>query len=122
VVDRALEQENADRRRGDPLTVAVELVGDRPSGEIAADDPLVQQAVAVTRHLGLEPELGRSSTDSNVPIAKGIPSITIGGGGRGGDAHALTEWYLNTDGIRGIQRALLIALSYAGVAEGVTNP
>jgi acetylornithine deacetylase/succinyl-diaminopimelate desuccinylase-like protein len=122
VVQQALAQENEGRKADDALTVDVKLVGDRPSGEITPDDELVQRAVAVTRHLGLQPELSRSSTDSNVPIAQGISAITIGGGGRAGDAHALTEWFTNVDGPRGIQRALLIALAYVGVTNGVTRP
>ncbi len=120
-MQRAVDAENAGRTRGDVVTVKLELVGDRPSGEIPVDEPLVRSAAAVTRHLGLTPEFSRSSTDSNVPIARGIPAITIGGGGSAGDAHALTEWFLNANGPRGIQRALLIALAYVGVAGGITQ-
>ena len=60
--------------------------GDRPSGETAEDAPLLQRAIAVTRHFGDEPRIGRSSTDSNVPISRGIPAITIGRGGAGSGA------------------------------------
>jgi tripeptide aminopeptidase len=121
VVQQAVDQENADRRGDEAVIADVELVGNRPSGEISLVDPLVMRAAAATSHLGLEPQFGRSSTDSNVPIARGIPAITIGGGGRGGDAHALTEWFTNENGPRGIQRALLITLAHVGLAEGVTN-
>lgn len=115
-VARAVEDENAERRRGDPLTFELQLIGDRPSGEIAEDAPIVQRAVAVSRMLGIEPRLGRSSTDANIPISKGIPAITIGGGGVGGGAHSLHEWFLNENGTLGIKRALLILLSQAGLA------
>jgi tripeptide aminopeptidase len=70
----------------------------------------------VTRLLGIEPRLGRSSTDSNIPISRGIPAITIGGGGVAGGAHSLNEWFLNQNGTVGLKRALLILLAQAGVA------
>ncbi|MEQ9399999.1 MAG: M20/M25/M40 family metallo-hydrolase [Longimicrobiales bacterium] len=114
-VAQALNDANAVRRQGDALTVDVELIGDRPSGEIAAEDPFVQRAVAASRHLGIEPRLGRSSTDSNIPISMGIPSMTLGGGGVGGAAHSLHEFFINRDGPLGVQRVLLIALAQAGV-------
>jgi len=115
-VQQAVEEENAIRRRGDALSAHMELIGDRPSGEVAEDAPIVQRAVAVTRLLGIEPRLGRSSTDSNIPISLGIPAITIGGGGVAGGAHSLHEWFLNQNGTVGLKRALLILLAQAGVA------
>jgi acetylornithine deacetylase/succinyl-diaminopimelate desuccinylase-like protein len=114
-MQRALEEENAGRTRGQALTVKVELVGDRPSGVGDGTIPFVLRAQAVTRHIGLEPQLQFSSTDSNIPIAKGIPAITIGGGGVSGNSHAPEEWWLNQNGTRGIKRALLIVLAEAGV-------
>jgi acetylornithine deacetylase/succinyl-diaminopimelate desuccinylase-like protein len=115
-VEEGLEQENAARTEGEALTVDVERIGTRPSGEIPVDSPLVQRSIAATRALGLEPGLGRSSTDSNIPISLGIPAVTLGGGGIGGNAHSLDEWFLNSDGPRGIQRVLLITLAQAGLA------
>lgn len=114
-IQRALAEENDLRTLGDPLTVDVELIGDRPSGELAEEHPYVQQAAAVTRVLGLEPSFGRSSTDSNLPISIGIPAITIGGGGQGFGAHSLGEWFRNVDGATGVQRVMLIILAQAGV-------
>jgi len=116
-IQHALAEENDLRTRGEPLTVDVEQVGDRPSGEIAEDHPFVQQAAAVTRAMGLEPRFGRSSTDSNIPISMGIPAITTGGGGQGFGAHSLDEWFRNEDGHIGVQRVLLIALAQVGVAQ-----
>ena len=116
-IQRALAEENALRKRGEPLTVDVELIGDRPSGEIAESHAYVQQAAAVTRALGLEPSFGRSSTDANIPISMGIPAITVGGGGQGFGAHSLDEWFRNVNGPRGVQRVLLIALAEVKVAR-----
>jgi acetylornithine deacetylase/succinyl-diaminopimelate desuccinylase-like protein len=41
VVQQALDEQNRQRRFGDPLTVDMDLVGDRPSGEIPPGNPFV---------------------------------------------------------------------------------
>jgi acetylornithine deacetylase/succinyl-diaminopimelate desuccinylase-like protein len=112
-VEQALEEQNRVRKFGEPLTVEMKLVGDRPSGAIPADNPFVQRAIATAAQQGATPSLTVSSTDSNVPIARGIPAVTIGGGGVGGNAHALDEWWLNRNGPAGIKRALLLVLAEA---------
>lgn len=112
---RALHEYNATRREGEPLELDVELIGDRPSGEIPVTDPFVQRTVAAALELGLEPDLSRSSTDSNIPISMGIPAVTLDGGGIGGRAHSLDEWFINRNGPLGIQHALLTLLAQAGV-------
>jgi acetylornithine deacetylase/succinyl-diaminopimelate desuccinylase-like protein len=114
---RALEEENGLRRRGPALTVSVDLIGDRPSGTIPAEAPFVQRARAATELMGLSPELGVSSTDSNIPISMGVPAITIGGGGDGIAAHSPDEGFVNRNGHVGVQRALLIVLSQAGLTR-----
>ncbi|WP_018126997.1 M20/M25/M40 family metallo-hydrolase [Balneola vulgaris] len=116
-IQKGVDEENAFRRSGAPLTVDIDMIGNRPSGEIADNDPLVQNAMATTVFLGGEPSLGRSSTDSNIPISLGIPSVTIGRGGVGAHGHSLHEWWLNKDGHLAIQRALLLLLSQTGVAN-----
>jgi hypothetical protein len=115
-MQKGLEEENAGRTRGEELTVVLDKIGDRPSGEVADDHPFVQRAVAATALTGGTPRLGRSSTDSNIPISLGIPAVTIGGGGSGGGAHALDEFYINREGPEGIQRALLLLLAQAGLS------
>ena len=115
-INKAVAEMNLTRRAGPPLTVDIKLIGDRPSGEIDSHEILVQRAIASTELLGMTPVLGRSSTDSNIPISLGIPSITIGGGGIGVASHSPDEYYINRNGPRGIKRALLILLSQAGLA------
>lgn len=114
---RALDEENELRRQGPPLTLSVDMIGDRPSGTIPEDEPFIQRARAATDLLGRTPELGVGSTDSNIPISMGVPAITIGGGGDGIDAHSPDEGFVNRDGHVGIQRALLIMISEAGLAR-----
>ena len=115
-INKAVAEMNLTRRAGPPLTVDIKLIGDRPSGEIDSHEILVQRAIASTELLGMTPVLSRSSTDSNIPISLGIPSITIGGGGIGVASHSPDEYYINRNGPRGIKRALLILLSQAGLA------
>ena len=59
-----------------------------------------------------------SSTDSNVPIALGIPAVTIDGGGQGRGAHSLSEAYNDGNmGWAGPQFALLLVTALAGMAR-----
>jgi tripeptide aminopeptidase len=115
---RAAQQINSRRREGTPsLRVELTHLGDRPAGATPASTPLVQAALDATRALGTRPTLLASSTDANVAISLGIPAITLGAGGEAGGIHTTGEWYSNTDGPRGIERALLTVLSVAGVDE-----
>ncbi|GMV06388.1 MAG: hypothetical protein AMXMBFR53_26640 [Gemmatimonadota bacterium] len=113
---RALDEENALRRRGDALTVDLDKIGDRPSGEMDPGAPLVQRAIAANAWFGADGDLGRSSTNSNIPISLGVPAVTIGRGGVGGENHSPGEWWINRDGHLAIQRALLLAVAEAGLA------
>lgn len=112
---RALDDENRAAARGDSLVVELDRVGARPSGETPVAAPLLQRALAATALLGHAPRLARSSTDANVPIAAGIPAITIGRGGEGGESHAPEEWWRDVDSHLAVQRALLILLAEAGL-------
>ncbi len=115
-IKRALDEQNSLRRSGPVLTVEVALVGDRPSGALNPSTPIVQRAMAAARYLGLEPSLESGSTDSNVPIARELPAITIGRGGVGGGAHSPGEWWLPRNPDLATKNALLILLAEAGVA------
>ena len=115
-MDRALAEENGLRRDGPALTVEKLKIGDRPSGEGDRGAPLVQRALAVTEVFGVEGRLGRSSTDANIPIALGVPAVTIGRGGIGSGTHSLDERWVNVDGHLAIQRALLLVVAEAGMA------
>ncbi len=116
-VQKALQEENKLKREGPDLQVKVEMVGNRPSGKIASSHSLVQKALATAAFVGSTSSLKTGSTDSNIPIAKGIPAVTISYGGTGGGAHSLDEWWINEQGHLAIQRALLLLLSQAGVAN-----
>ncbi len=114
-MDRAVVEENALAREGTPVRVVKDRIGDRPSGEMDPEHPLVQRAMAATEFIGEEPSLSRSSTNSNTPISLGIPAVTIGRGGIGANGHALDEYWVNRNAPVAIQRALLLTLAEAGL-------
>ncbi len=116
---RGLREQNSVRAQGDPLSVTIEMIGDRPSGATDPDSPLASRAYASAKLFGAEPEFAISSTDSNIPIAAQIPAVTIGRGGSGGAGHSLREWWLNRDGHIAIQNALTILVAEAGLAAVV---
>ena len=112
-VDSAVVEEND--RWGTPrmVTVAKDLVGDRPAGSTQESSGIVQTAMAVNRALGFAATLGEGSTDSNLAMSLRIPAVTIGGGGRGTGAHALNEAFDTTDSWHGTQRAVLLTIALA---------
>jgi acetylornithine deacetylase/succinyl-diaminopimelate desuccinylase-like protein len=120
VVRAAAREENQRRAPGTaPLTHTITVIGDRPCGELPADDPLVRAAIHATEAIGRTPSLATASTDANVPISLGIPAIAIGAGGRGGGVHTPREWYDNTDGPLGVARALTVLVA-AGELDRVS--
>jgi tripeptide aminopeptidase len=111
----ALEEENARWSRGVRLTLEVDTIGIRPAGSQPEDAPIVRAAVAAGRALGFDVPTGASSTDSNIPISLGIPAVTIDGGGRGGGAHSLSEWFDTANSHLGTQWAILFVLALTGI-------
>lgn len=114
-VYKALHEQNKIARIGDTLTVDMIKIGDRPSGELSSELPLVQRAMAATAAMGKAPRLTRGSTNSNIPISMGIPAVTIGRGGRARNAHSLNEWWINDEGHRATQLALLLLVAESGI-------
>jgi tripeptide aminopeptidase len=102
---------------GAELALDLAVIGDRPAGETPADAPLVRHAMEATRAVGARPVLAGSSTDANVPMALGIPALTLGAGGESGGTHTVTEWYRNVRGASGIERALLTLIAATGLAD-----
>ena len=77
--------------------------------------PIVQTALDVHRHLGIEarPE-ATGSTDANVAVTRGIPAISVGRA-RGGDQHTLREWADRDSALPATRMLLLLAVSLAGL-------
>ncbi len=94
-------------------------IGHRPAGEQSDDNPVLQAARAAQDALGIElTNYTSASTDQNVPMSMGIPSTTVGSGGRDGFNHALTEWYEPYKSFQGPQLALLTILALVGIEDG----
>ncbi|MBX3174755.1 MAG: M20/M25/M40 family metallo-hydrolase [Gemmatimonadaceae bacterium] len=80
--------------------------------------PLVQTAVDIQRQLGVRvgmpgaPEaIATGSTDANIGVVMGIPSISIGRA-YGGNQHTLTEWADRPSALLGAKLALLLAATF----------
>lgn len=117
-MQRALDDYNMKVKKGDLLTLNLEKIGERPSGELGENLPLILKAIAATSYFDAQPTLTRGSTDSNIPIALGVPAITIGRGGKSDNAHALDEWYINDEtGALAIKLAMLILVAEAGLSN-----
>ena len=102
----AAEREN--RRSVDRLSgYRIREIGNRPAAARSKENPLAECLLAVDSHLGIRSRLDCASTDANVPLAAGLPAAAIGAGGRGGDAHMLTEWYHPEGRALGLHRILL---------------
>jgi tripeptide aminopeptidase len=122
LVKQAVAEENA-RWKSDKLALEIKLIGDRPAGIVAMDSPVVQATQRAVTALTRAPRVtfAGSSTDSNLAMSLGIPAVTIGGGGEGGNWHSRNEWYRSVDAYLGPQSALLTTLVLAGL-DGVTKP
>ena len=116
-MQEALKEQNEMKRSGPDLTLTINKIGNRPSGIVEESVPLIQKTIAATQYMGVEPRLTIGSTDSNIPISLGVPAVTIGRGGDGGGAHSLDEWWINKEGYKSIQLALLILLSESGISK-----
>ncbi|MES3006436.1 MAG: M20/M25/M40 family metallo-hydrolase [Pseudomonadota bacterium] len=121
-VQAGVAEENTRWHNNGEITAEFRLIGDRPSGSTAVDSPIVQVATLAMAAVGGELQgLRTSSTDANIPMALGVPAITITGGGSSGGEHAPEEWFDPSDSQRGPQMALLLTLGLVGM-DAVSAP
>jgi acetylornithine deacetylase/succinyl-diaminopimelate desuccinylase-like protein len=120
-LDRAVGQENkaAQQKGRKPQIVQSEIIeiGNRPAGELAPDARLLRVLRAVDLQLGNSAQVQRASTDANIPLSLGREAVAIGGGGSGGGAHTLQEWFDCNGRELGLRRILLTMLTLSGVGE-----
>jgi di/tripeptidase len=114
---RASEKRNPSQRRSSGLSHEVVAIGSRPAGELDPSARILKVIRAVDAHLGNAAQIQRASTDANIPLSMGREAIAIGGGGTGGGAHTLQEWFDGGGRELGLQRILLTVLALAGLAE-----
>src|ERR1700722_13295595 len=72
---------------------------------------------AVDGQLSNAAQIQRASTDANIPLSLGLEAIAIGGGGSGGGAHTLQEWFDSNGRELALKRILLTLLTLAGARE-----
>jgi tripeptide aminopeptidase len=96
-----------------PLTFSITKIGDRPAASLPSESPVLEALRAVDRHLRLRTDLRLGSTDANIPLSLGVPSLSMGAGGEGGGAHTQAEWYSAKDRETGLRRVLLFTLAVA---------
>jgi len=122
-LNRAVEDEtmaaemrsSAQKRPG--VTCDVVVIGNRPAGELPAGAKILQVVRAVDAQLANAAQIQRASTDANIPLSLGLEAVAIGGGGSGGGAHTLQEWFDSNGRELGLKRILLTMLALAGVGE-----
>jgi tripeptide aminopeptidase len=116
-IQKALVDENDQRTRGDALVVDIAPVGKRPAAKGNKEWQLILSMKSVMRFVGLEPKEAVSSTDASIPISLGIPALTISGGGSGGKAHSLDEYWVSDNAHEAVQISILTLLDRAGLSE-----
>ncbi|MBC7844720.1 MAG: M20/M25/M40 family metallo-hydrolase [Gemmatimonadaceae bacterium] len=85
--------------------------------EPARRHPLVQTAVDIQAQLGIVPlpgapdAIATGSTDGNVGVVRGVPSIAIGRS-YGGNQHTLTEWANAPSALPATKLVLLLAVTF----------
>jgi tripeptide aminopeptidase len=113
VEDAVLAANAAPRYDAKPLRFAIEKIGDRPAGQLPGDSALMDLLRAVDRHLAIRTEQRVASTDANIPLALGVPAVSVGAGGEGGGIHTFGEWYDARGRELGLRRLLLLLLAVA---------
>ena len=99
------------------VSCEVVAIGNRPAGELPPGARILQVIRAVDAQLNNAAQVQRASTDANIPLSLGLEAIAIGGGGSGGGAHTLQEWFDTNGRELGLKRILLTLLALAGVGE-----
>ena len=123
-LSRAVEEEtmsaemrSAAQKRPAGVSCEVVVIGNRPAGELQPGARILQVVRAVDAQLGNAAQVQRASTDANVPLSMGLEAVAIGGGGSGGGAHTLQEWFDSNGRELALKRILLTMLALAGVGE-----
>ena len=109
--------EKESQRGSGRLEATIAQIGDRPVAELPPSARILEVIQEVDQRLGIQSRLECSSTDANIPLSLGIEAVATGGGGSGGGAHTLNEWYHPQGRELGLQRILLIVLRLAGVFD-----
>src|ERR1700720_37324 len=113
----AAEMRSPVQKRPSGVNCEVVAIGNRPAGELATGARILHVIRAVDAQLNNAAQVQRASTDANIPLSLGLEAIAIGGGGSGGGAHTLQEWFDSNGRELGLKRILLTMLALAGAGE-----
>jgi acetylornithine deacetylase/succinyl-diaminopimelate desuccinylase-like protein len=75
----------------DGVTSEMEVIGQRPAGQVAEDHPLMKLAEQCLADQGLKASFTAGSTDANIPLSYGYPALVLGIT-TGGGAHTIHEY------------------------------
>ena len=100
------------KRKRKEISVTIELLGVRPAGQVAPSSRITRIASAILESMGISPTGDASSTDANIPISRGIPSVCIGLT-TGGNVHKEDEYIEHEPVARGVYQLLGLTVSVA---------
>jgi tripeptide aminopeptidase len=115
-VEDAVIMANHGTRKDLTLRFSIDTIGDRPAGTLPEHTLLFENLRAVDRHLGIHTEPRIASTDANIPLALGVPAVSLGAGGDGGGIHTRAEWYNARGRELGLRRILLLLLACSSIS------
>ena len=96
------------------VKVAMTIIGQRPAGSIPRDTPLVAQAFAALKEVGVHsPIFIMGSTDANIPLSRGLTAVVLGLT-ESGNSHRLDEFINPARLPDGLSQLLLVTLAAAG--------
>lgn len=105
------------KRKTDDVQIECKKIGERPCMGVVDTEKIMRIAQKcsdlIEKVTGKRPAFGQASTDCNIPLAMGIPSLCIGLI-EGAGAHTLEEWINPESLTKGFQIAV-------GVFETVTE-
>lgn len=110
-VTRRVERE-ARGIRANGVDVTIETVGDRPAGRMPTDRGIVAVGIDVLSSLGIDAVCDASSTDANVPMSRGMPSMCIGLA-NGGNVHRVDEYIVLDQLPVGLAQLFLVTAAVA---------
>lgn len=123
IFQQGADAENARWQKPGAVKVTFSKIMDVPAGSQSENCRMVQAAKLATLACGItpQPRLG-GCTNSNMPIAVGIPAVTLGRGGAEYGTHTVDEWFDPAGVYVCEQKSLLLLLALAGLTDVTAAP
>ena len=103
------------------VSMTMTQIGARPAGVLPQDSAIVTLAAEALNQVGCqEVHFMAGSTDANIPISMGVPSVCVGLA-NSGNTHRLDEFLDPKNLSRGLGQLLLLMLAAAGLEEDAPN-